>query len=328
MNFFAYRLPNGGDVIVTGKSERITKSADCKGFAISTFDIDDSPVYTIPCDEQFDIDNIDSLITNNEQYTMPTVGSTREEHKEEVKSIQNAIARGEISKAIAARCIVTSRNGMRLSESFKILCETYPEAFVFCYHTDLHGTWLGASPELLLRHHNGCTESVALAGTRLAGCHDEWDNKNIEEHNIVTLYIIQKYIETGISVEVQAAYTKQAGPVEHRCQLIRGKAKDPMALALKLSPTPALSGYPQREAIRLIESIETFSRGCYGGFCGPIDSDKDLDLYVNLRSMQLDNERIALYVGGGITKDSDANEEWDETCKKSTTLINPLKINI
>jgi isochorismate synthase len=259
---------------------------------------------------------------------MSSSGTTREEHNREVTKIKEAIARGEITKAIAARCIATPRNEFKLSESFIKLSKEYPEAFIFCYHTDLHGTWLGASPELLIRHHEGRTESVALAGTRLAGSVGEWDSKNIAEHNIVTLYIIEKYIEAGIPVEVDAVYTKKAGPVEHRCQHIHGYSTDPIALAKSLSPTPALSGYPQKPAIELLEKLENFSRGCYGGFCGPIDNKKDLDLYVNLRSMQISKDEIVLYVGGGITKDSDADSEWEETCRKSTTLTKPLNITI
>ena len=52
---------------------------------------------------------------------------------------------------------------------------------------------------------------------------------------------------------------------------------------------------------------------------GSIDSE-DSSLFVNLRCMEIKNNKALLYVGGGITKDSDAEKEWDETVSKSAVM--------
>ena len=37
--------------------------------------------------------------------------------------------------------------------------------------------------------------------------------------------------------------------------------------------------------------------------------------------MQIGEKEIALYIGGGISEGSDAEEEWEETNQKSLTLL-------
>ncbi len=327
MNFYAYRLP-GSKETVTGKSAYLRKGLCGSGFVVSCFGLNGAGLHTIPDGECFPLDRIEQICGHTAGGTMPKRSTTRQEHRDEVEAIKRAISEGRVSKAIAARCILVSRNGLGLDEIFRCLCERYPEAFVFCFHTDLAGTWIGASPELLLRSHHGMAESVSLAGTRAAGACGDWDKKNIHEHSIVTRFIADKFRIAGTEPSLSETATRVAGPVEHRFQLIKGPVSRPMDLAVSLSPTPALCGFPQKEAAELISTNESFPRGCYGGFCGPANDSGEMDLYVNLRSMQADNDNLCLYVGGGIVYGSDADEEWEETCRKAATLIQPLNLTI
>jgi isochorismate synthase len=43
---------------------------------------------------------------------------------------------------------------------------------------------------------------------------------------------------------------------------------------------------------------------------------------VNLRCCQVTKGKINLYVGGGYTKDSNPEMEWQETENKSRTILN------
>ena len=47
-------------------------------------------------------------------------------------------------------------------------------------------------------------------------------------------------------------------------------------------------------------------------------------LFVNLRCMQIKGSTALLYVGGGITKDSIPEDEWEETVAKSKTMLKVL----
>lgn len=327
MNVYAYRLP-GSREIVTGKTAYVRKGACGSGFMVSAFGNNHDRIITIPEGERFDLSMLDRLIDRIDGEEMPDRSTTREEHAKEVEAIKRAIGRGVLRKAVAARVILTRLPKMKLSEIFGIFCERYPDAFVFCFHTRRIGTWIGASPELLVGCHDGVCESMSLAGTRPAGTEGEWDAKNIEEQQVVTNYIREIYRNHACNIAESELFTKQAGPVEHLCRTIRGEACHSVGLALQLSPTPALCGYPREAATAVISATEQFPRACYGGFCGPVTSSGDLDLYVNLRCMQLGKENAAIYVGGGIVGASDPEAEWDETSRKATTMTKPLNLNI
>lgn len=51
---------------------------------------------------------------------------------------------------------------------------------------------------------------------------------------------------------------------------------------------------------------------------------KTSELFVNLRCMQVRSNAVSIYVGGGITRDSIPEKEWDETVFKSNTMFRVL----
>ena len=81
----------------------------------------------------------------------------------------------------------------------------------------------------------------------------------------------------------------------------------------KLYPTPALCGTPNKKAKNIINIIENFSRGWYGGAIGIIENNGEGNLYVPIRSALIKNNKIYFYSGWGILKESNLEKEWDET---------------
>ena len=74
---------------------------------------------------------------------------------------------------------------------------------------------------------------------------------------------------------------------------------------------------------QLISEYESYERSFYSGFLG-FSKDNKTSLFVNLRCLNITNEKITVYVGSGITKDSKPENEWEEILKKSETMINAL----
>jgi isochorismate synthase len=116
-------------------------------------------------------------------------------------------------------------------------------------------------------------------------------------------------------------------------------------LVTALHPTPAVCGLPLREAKHFILENENYDRMFYTGFLGELNFKKKAsrnrnrrnqensayrtvtntsDLYVNLRCMQLADHKATLYVGGGITANSEAGKEWLETQSKAQTMLRIL----
>jgi len=98
-----------------------------------------------------------------------------------------------------------------------------------------------------------------------------------------------------------------------------------LTIAGLLHPGPAICGTPQETAYNYINQYESHQRDSYCGFIGPMNIAEDSALYVNLRSMRIYKNQVLLYVGGGITIDSEPREEWEETENKSLTLLDVIQ---
>jgi len=65
--------------------------------------------------------------------------------------------------------------------------------------------------------------------------------------------------------------------------------------------------------------LEKQDRKYYTGYIG-LYSSQEFQLFVNLRCMMIDEKDYHLFVGGGITVDSIAENEWIETENKAKVL--------
>lgn len=203
------------------------------------------------------------------------------------------------------------------------LFRKHPETLRFVFYTPETGSWLGATPELLVHidKKTGAFSTMAFAGTRRKGENSPWDRKNIEENRFVADYIVAALQRLGIAPEVSPTRTVAYGNIEHLCVDITGMCGELSIAEIidALNPTPALCGWPKEDAINDISRFEQHNRGCYGGVIG-ISSPVSYTAYVNLRSMRFENGRCAIFGGGGITPLSDAASEFAETEAKTALL--------
>lgn len=209
---------------------------------------------------------------------------------------------------------------------FLALCEAYPNAFVYALIGAQIGQWVGATPETLVQANNGQGKTMALAGTRKADSNLPWEEKEFEEHELVADFIEENLAESSISnIERSERYEILSGPVKHLRTDFDFSVEENQVwdVVRRLHPTPAVSGWPVKTALKLIEENEAHDRSIYAGIIGVLGASTRL--YVNLRCAQLIKKDMFLYVGGGFTKDSDPEAEWEETENKAATLINILK---
>lgn len=209
---------------------------------------------------------------------------------------------------------------------FKRATTAYPDAFVYLVSHPEEGIWLGASPEILLKQRQSRYESVSLAGTQpLRKGRYSWAEKEKAEQVYVSDYIRAILSKLNCKIEAELGpETVEAGNVAHLKTRFLFTSKERISTLLdRLHPTPAIAGVPKKEALELIEKTEKHDRGLYTGYIGVYDSEK-ADIYVNLRCMKLVSGNYYLYLGGGITIDSQLEKEWRETEYKAQTLLNLL----
>lgn len=202
----------------------------------------------------------------------------------------------------------------------------YPMALTYLLFHPNCGTWIGSSPETLVKKTMDNWRTMALAGTRSLGQHTDWSQKDIDEHEYVCDHIDSQLAQMGgTSIEKGVRETIAAGPVEHLHTSYQFKySGDLNHLVDLLHPTPAICGTPKELSYQKITELEKHDRELYCGFIGPIKTD-NTHLFVNLRCMKIEEKNACLYVGGGITKDSDPILEWRETEMKAETLLKVMQ---
>lgn len=245
----------------------------------------------------------------------------------QVEEIKKLIARQTLKKVVLSRVHTQTRpSGFDISAFYLELEKRYPDAFVFLVSIPDVGTWTGASPEPLLQIRDNVATTVSLAGTRKASDSDmPWGDKEQKEQGIVTQYIedvLSKY-RVGETKKTGPA-TFVAGTIEHLKTSFQFPLhyihSDLAAFLSDLHPTPSICGVPKKEASMIIQETEKHRREYYTGFLGPVNMEGDWNLFVNLRSMKAVGNELEYYLGAGITEGSVAEEEWEETENKMTTL--------
>lgn len=308
-----YSLPFEKVIVKNGAFKKARFSELSDGFVLSNFDKSEAFIFE---------EGETSIGSGDIQKPLCYSEATYLEKAE--RFIQD-IRDNELSKAIFSR-VKSHPSNKSVDEVFDELNKAYPSAFVYLISSSLFGTWIGATPETLISCNRGKGETVALAGTMKSTETSFWGEKEKIEQQFVSEFIENQLTDLSVKAIVKdGPKDRIAGPVKHietRFQFSLNGQK-PIKIADKLHPTPAVSGLPQKGAIELIDSIEEHDRSLYAGCIGVLGDRTDL--FVNLRCAQLIEKEYFLYLGGGFTKDSIAEKEWQETENKSRTLLDILE---
>lgn len=251
--------------------------------------------------------------------------SSDAEYAKRVEEGIEVLNQGLAKKIVLSRIISFPQQGLTSESVFNSFNEKFPSAAVFAFTDEKNAQWVGATPELLFKKRGQSYTTISLAGTRKAGISEEWGTKEIQEQNLVTEFIQHELEKLGaeriLCGEVQ---TRNAGSIEHLCNEITfdfsGNWKDVMKA---LHPTPAVCGMPRIEAKEIIRQIEPHDREYYTGLIG-IEQDENVDVYVILRCLKIEEGRIHVFVGAGITKDSVPALEARETRWKAESLTDVI----
>ena len=230
----------------------------------------------------------------------------------------------DISKVILSRIKKHRVINGDIFQTYLNLCKEYNHSFNYLFNIPNEGTWMGATPETLIEGSIEKYTTVALAGSKALD-NINWKEKELDEQQFVTNYNKEKLESESINHQFNSTpETVTAGNIAHLKTTFNIQTnKTPLELANLLHPTPAVCGLPQKEAQDFILKNEGYSREFYTGFLGLVNNSES-NLFVNLRCMQLFKDEYWIYVGGGITTNSNPNNEWEETELKAQTLLNIL----
>jgi len=332
LSFVCYRLPGekqifhamNADGKLVKSAELVEMAADAH-FIFAPFHAANAAVFVMP------------LTTNKQeagkmidvyQPEKPAKAANKQVYMDLVDSMKSAINEGLYDKLVASRIIMDEKpTTFSAALLFESLCTKYPNAFVYWIFIPGETEWLGASPEQLLKSEQGKIYTMSLAGSQAfvegqASYH--WGEKEQKEQEIVSNYIFHTMMASGVTaLKMSDAQTHRAGNMIHLRTDISAEidsVNDLLSLIFHLHPTPAVCGLPKEKAMQYILDHEMHDRKYYSGFLGIIGKEMNCNLFVNLRCMEITQNQLIRYVGCGITADSNAELEWEESVHKSQTL--------
>lgn len=251
-----------------------------------------------------------------------------------VSQAKEAIAAGGMEKVVMSRNFLEPLpTGFSPIVAFRNMMQEYPSAFVSLVSIPGVGTWMGASPEILVSiNKDRVFHTVALAGTQPASEAESvgaaiWRQKEIEEQAMVERFILKCFKALRLrEYEEVGPRTIVAGNLMHLRTDFTVDLKEVDFPTLGsdmlqlLHPTSAVCGLPKAPALQFILANEDYNRSYYSGFLGPVNSPSGTYLYVNLRCMEVLEKEVILYAGAGVTGESNPDKEWQETQHKMQTM--------
>lgn len=198
--------------------------------------------------------------------------------------------------------------------------------------------FLGATPERLVRVHDGLAQTHALAGSTRRSDNPDVDEtlgqallddgKERHEHALVVDAIRDVLSPRAQSLSVPAAPILCRLPrIQHLSTPIQARLRNGIGvleLVDALHPTPAVAGHDRDTALAYIRANEGFDRGWYAAPLGWIDAQGNGDFVVALRSALVRGHDCYLFAGCGIVGDSDPACEYRETCLKLSNIQDAL----
>lgn len=305
-----YRFP-GGDIVKKSGHFIPCNENELDGFIVSTFS-----------NQKFWKFKEEDVVENLQAKHEKPSEINRESYLIKAQQLIKAIQSLGLRKVVFSRIKSEDFNVQLSNELFILMEEKYPKALVYLFSDSTLGTWIGASPEILLEQYLNSGITTSLAGTKSIDDSSAWSEKEVLEQEYVTIHIQEILNEHEVQkIEMYGPYDYSAGPVKHLKTdfIFECSAYKALKLIQSLHPTPAVCGLPKDFALEIISQIETHNRELYTGIIGEFNENHS-KLYVNLRCAKIMNNKIYYFLGGGFTKDSSPELEWLETENKKKTI--------
>jgi len=280
--------------------------------------------------------------------SMVTPTSTEFEHDDYIAAV------GRAKDYIMAGDVMQVQIGQRIRKPFRdspltlyrALRSLNPSPYMYFYNFgDFHV--VGASPEILVRHEKVAGVGGVAAGTKvtirpLAGTrprgqtpdHDVAlakelveDAKEIAEHVMLIDLArndIGRIAQIGSVKVTDRMIVERYSHVMHIVSNVEGMLRPGLTAldVLKATfPAGTLSGAPKIRAMEIIDELEPTKRGIYGGACGYLSFQGDMDLAIAIRTGIVKDGMLYVQAAAGIVADSVPESEWRETENKARAVL-------
>ncbi|MBL8796202.1 MAG: anthranilate synthase component I [Planctomycetia bacterium] len=265
---------------------------------------------------------------------------TQPEFHQAIEKCKEYIKAGDIFQVVLSQRLVTETKA-RPFDIYRTLRVINPSPFMF-YLKAGPLCLVGASPEIMVRVEGDKAIIRPLAGTRRRGKSEEEDNQLAAElladpkeraEHIMLVDLgrndIGRVARYG-TVELSDVMTiERYSHVMHICSTVSGRlqpGKSSFDALRACLPAGTLSGAPKVRAMEIIDELEPYRRGPYGGAVGYADFSGNMDTCIALRTMVLLGQTAYVQAGAGIVADSVPESEYQETMNKAMGLLRAIEL--
>lgn len=263
---------------------------------------------------------------------------TEDTYVNAVEKMRNYIENGHIyitNMTHTFRCTLNRKP----YDIYKILHKINPSPFSAYMNLESFSV-LCSSPERFISIRNNIVETRPIKGTRPRGNTPEEDIKfrsellKSEKDKSELLMIVD--LERNDISKVCKPHTvkvtelfklEEYATVYHLVSTITGELDENNTAVDCIKacfPGGSITGAPKVRAMEIIEELEPVRRNIYTGCIGYLGFDGNCDTNIVIRTILMKENSAYIGVGGGITWESNPEEEYQETLDKAKALFNSI----
>jgi anthranilate synthase component 1 len=257
-----------------------------------------------------------------------------------VERAKEYILAGDVFQVVPSQQFQRASNVNPLT-LYRVLRALNPSPYMYLLDSGRHQI-VGASPEMLMRVHDGVVSTRPIAGTRPRGESEAEDlafeaemlvdEKEIAEHVMLVdlgRNDVGRVAKPGTVRVEQLAHVERFSHLMHLVSHVDGELQDGLDAFdafNALFPAGTLTGAPKVRAMELIDEFEPVYRGPYGGAVGYFSLSGNADFAITIRTLSLRDGVATVQAGGGVVADSRGEFEYRECLNKASAPLLALEI--
>ena len=265
---------------------------------------------------------------------------TADEYGAVVERAREHIYAGDVFQVVPSQQFRRATNVNPLT-LYRVLRALNPSPYMYLLDSG-ENQIVGASPEMLMRVHDGLLSYRPIAGTRPRGVNETedlelehellHDEKEIAEHVMLVDLGRNDVGRVAIAGTVRVdrlAHIERYSHLMHLVSHVEGRLQpglDAFDAFDALFPAGTLTGAPKVRAMELIDDFEPVFRGPYGGAVGYFSLSGNADFAITIRTVALRDGIATMQAGGGVVADSQPAFEFQETINKVSAPLLALEI--
>lgn len=266
----------------------------------------------------------------------PRGNTTQAEYEAMVVAGKEYIKAGDIFQFVPSQRFEAEFAGTPV-DLYRALRHVNPSPYMFCMDFPQGFSLVGSSPEVHVKSIDGRIEIRPIAGTRWRGkttseddaLADELlaDPKERAEHIMLVDLArndVGRVAEYGSVHVSELMVIERYSHVMHIVSNVEGRLRpdlDALDALFAGFPAGTVSGAPKVRAMEIINEVEPYRRGVYGGGVGYFGAGGDMDTCIALRTALFKDGQIHVQAGGGVVYDSNPESEYMETVHKASAVF-------